>query len=80
MRLLYVFTLATGVVVAAVWALGEIDAWWVLVPAFAVYVLAASGVMHAVAQTLESEEESEQMPDAPALTRGPLRLGQLLTH
>lgn len=80
MRLLYVFPLATSAVVAAVWALGEIDAWWVLVPTLIVYVLSATGVMQCVAQALASGEESEEEPEAPAPARAPLPIGRLLPH
>jgi hypothetical protein len=87
MRLLYVFTLATAVVVAAVWALGEIDAWWVLGLAFLIYLLAAGGVMRTVGQTLAMGEEPEEQPEAPAQPRAPrpaarsaLLSGQLLPH
>ena len=57
MRLLYVFSLATSAVVAGVWALGEIDTWWILVPAVLVYLLSSLGVMQAVARALRSEDD-----------------------
>ena len=87
MRLLFVFPLATAVVVAAVWALGEIDAWWVLVPTVVVYALATGAVMRTLAHTLASGEDAEDQPEAPALPRAPrpaarrsLRVGRLLPH
>jgi hypothetical protein len=87
MRLLYVFPLATAVVVAAVWALGEIDAWWVLVPTFLVYVLATGVVMRTLAQTLALGEDADDQPEAPAMPRAPrpaarrpVHSGRLLPH
>jgi hypothetical protein len=80
MGLLYVFPAATAIVVAAVWALGAVDSWWVLVPAFVVYLLATSGVMRAVSHTLASEEEPEQLPDARPRTSAPILPGRLLPH
>jgi hypothetical protein len=87
MRLLFVFPLATAVVVAAVWALGEIDAWWVLAPTFLVYALATGAVMRILAHTLSSGEDAAEQPQAPARpgaprpsARRPLRVGRLLPH
>jgi len=60
MRLLYVFPAATAIVVAAVWALGAVDSWWVLVPAFLVYVVATTEVMRAVARAMTSGDEPEE--------------------
>jgi fatty acid desaturase len=80
MKLLYVFSLATAAVVAAVWALGEIDAWWALVPAMILYVLSAAFVMHSVARTLASGDEPDAEPQAPAPAPTPARIGRLLPH
>ena len=77
MGLLYVFPAAAAIVVAAVWALGAVDSWWALVPAFLVFVIATEEVMRALARKLANEDDPEEQPEAPAPPRAP---GQLLPH
>jgi len=67
MRLLYVFPTAAAIVVAAVWVLGAVNSWWVLVPAFVVYLLASGWVMRALFRALASEEQPEELPVPPRL-------------
>jgi hypothetical protein len=72
MRLLYVFSFATAIVVAAVWALGEIGGWWLLAVAVTIHLTTTLGVIRTVLRTLSETGEpvDESTPrDAPAAPR-----------
>jgi hypothetical protein len=79
LALLFLFSLATLLVVIAVWALGAFGGWWLLGLAMVVHLGTTAAVMFGLARALSDEPSSSQSDESLSARRTPVRGHAVMT-
>jgi fatty acid desaturase len=79
MALLFLFSLATLLVVIAVWALGVLGGWWMLGVAMVIHLGMTTAVMFGLARALSDGPSPDQPDHSPSVHRTPVRGHAVMT-